>query len=242
MSGLALNLQRNKRSLALDLKTDGGRQAARAVVDGADVVVTNMRRATLERLGLDPVTVRAEHPGLIYCVANGFGSGGPCADSRLRQRHPGRLRPGVAAEPGGRRRRAAVPAHDRGRQGLRHGGGPGRAGGTGPPGPHRGGPDGRGADARDDGGVQPAGPPAGPRVRAADRRVQLPTACSRRTAAPTGPPTAGPGCPSTTGTGGSSSASPADPNWPTTPASPITTPASSTSTSSTAWSTNWRPR
>jgi crotonobetainyl-CoA:carnitine CoA-transferase CaiB-like acyl-CoA transferase len=80
MSGLALNLQRNKRSLALDLKAPEGRKAARAVVGGADVVVTNMRRAALERLGLDPAAVRAEHPRLIYCVANGFGSSGPYAD------------------------------------------------------------------------------------------------------------------------------------------------------------------
>jgi crotonobetainyl-CoA:carnitine CoA-transferase CaiB-like acyl-CoA transferase len=79
MSGLALNLQRNKRSLALDLKTSAGRQAALAVVGTADVLVTNMRRPALERLGLGPEAVRAGHPALIYCVANGFGSDGPYA-------------------------------------------------------------------------------------------------------------------------------------------------------------------
>ena len=80
MSGLALNLQRNKRSVALDLKTPGGRDAAFAIMTSADVVVTNMRRAALARLGLDDATVRAAHPGLIYCTANGYGSGGPYAD------------------------------------------------------------------------------------------------------------------------------------------------------------------
>jgi crotonobetainyl-CoA:carnitine CoA-transferase CaiB-like acyl-CoA transferase len=79
MSGFAMNLHRNKRSVALDLKTPGGRAAAQRLMDSADVVVTNMRRAALERLGLDPATLRARRPDLIYCVANGYGSDGPYA-------------------------------------------------------------------------------------------------------------------------------------------------------------------
>ena len=80
MNGFTLNLQRNKRSIALDLKHPEGAAAAAELVAGADVVVSNMRRSALERLGLDAATLRARHPGLIHCVANGFGSGGPYAD------------------------------------------------------------------------------------------------------------------------------------------------------------------
>lgn len=79
MSGLSLNLQRNKRSIALDLKHPDGRAAALDVMRSADVVVSNMRRSALDRLGLGPADVRAAAPQLIYCVANGFGSDGPYA-------------------------------------------------------------------------------------------------------------------------------------------------------------------
>ncbi len=80
MNGFTLNLQRNKRSIALDLKHPEGAAAAAELVAGADVVVSNMRRSALERLGLDAATLRARHPGLVHCVANGFGAGGPYAD------------------------------------------------------------------------------------------------------------------------------------------------------------------
>ena len=80
MNGFTLNLQRNKRSIALDLKHPDGAAAAAELIAGADVVVSNMRRSALERLGLDAATLRGRHPGLVHCVANGFGSGGPYAD------------------------------------------------------------------------------------------------------------------------------------------------------------------
>ncbi len=80
MSGILLNLHRNKRSIALDLKHPSGQHAARDLIASSDVVVTNMRRSALKRLGLDPEQLRADHPELIVCVANGFGSGGPYAD------------------------------------------------------------------------------------------------------------------------------------------------------------------
>lgn len=79
MSGHNLNVQRNKRSVALDLKHRAGREAALAVIATADVVVTNMRRAALGRLGLDPTGLCQRHPGLIVCVGNGYGSDGPYA-------------------------------------------------------------------------------------------------------------------------------------------------------------------
>jgi len=80
MSASAMHLQRNKRSVSLDLKHPDGRRAALALMASADVVVTNMRRAALVRLGLDADRVRAEYPGLIYCVANGYRSDGPYAE------------------------------------------------------------------------------------------------------------------------------------------------------------------
>ena len=79
MSGLHLALHRNKRSIALNLKDPNGRDAALAIMATADVVISNMRRAALDRLGIGPDQARAEHPELIYCVANGYGSNGPYA-------------------------------------------------------------------------------------------------------------------------------------------------------------------
>lgn len=80
MSGGLLNLQRNKRSVSLDLKHDEGREAAMRIIATTDVVVSNMRRNALERLRLAPSDVRTRFPGVIYCVANGYAQGGPYAD------------------------------------------------------------------------------------------------------------------------------------------------------------------
>ncbi len=80
MSGILLNVHRNKRSVALDLKSAAGRDAALAIIDSADVVVTNMRRSALNRLGLGPDTLSTRKPALIVCVANGYGSDGPYAE------------------------------------------------------------------------------------------------------------------------------------------------------------------
>jgi len=80
MSGFSLNIQRNKRSLALDLKSDAGRAAMQRLLASSDVLITNMRAAALERLGLDAESLRAQHPQLICGRANGYGSGGPYRD------------------------------------------------------------------------------------------------------------------------------------------------------------------
>ena len=66
MSGFSLNLQRNKRSLSIDLKHAAGRQVILDLVATADVLVTNMRAAALGRLGLDERAVNAVNPALIY--------------------------------------------------------------------------------------------------------------------------------------------------------------------------------
>ncbi len=75
-----LNANRNKRSLAIDLKRADGRAALEKIIAGADVLVTNMRRKAAARLQLDPETLCARHPRLIHCAAIGFGKNGPYAD------------------------------------------------------------------------------------------------------------------------------------------------------------------
>ncbi|MEO1199297.1 MAG: CoA transferase [Pseudomonadota bacterium] len=71
-----LNLNRNKRSVSLDLKDAADLERFQALLDTADVLVHNMRPAAAERLGLDPASLRQSHPGLVYCTAPGFGSRG----------------------------------------------------------------------------------------------------------------------------------------------------------------------
>lgn len=66
---------RNKRSLCLNLKDAGDLARARALVDGADILVENFRPGALERLGLDYASFAQSNPGLIYCSAKGFLSG-----------------------------------------------------------------------------------------------------------------------------------------------------------------------
>ena len=72
-----VSVNRNKRSVALDLKDPEDRAATRALIDTADVVVENWRPGTAERLGLGSETVRAGNPGLVYCSISGFGQDSP---------------------------------------------------------------------------------------------------------------------------------------------------------------------
>ncbi|ABG05327.1 L-carnitine dehydratase/bile acid-inducible protein F [Rubrobacter xylanophilus DSM 9941] len=74
-SAYFLSANRNKRSVALDLKTPEGLKKARELAAGADVLVENMRRGALERLGLGYAALRERNPGLIYCSITGFGPG-----------------------------------------------------------------------------------------------------------------------------------------------------------------------
>lgn len=71
---------RGKRSIVLDLKTDAGRQDMLRLLADADVFVTNLRVKALTDLGLDPDTLRAAFPALVYGLVTGFGSKGPDAD------------------------------------------------------------------------------------------------------------------------------------------------------------------
>ncbi|WP_086824484.1 CaiB/BaiF CoA-transferase family protein [Streptomyces sp. NRRL B-24572] len=69
-----LGVNRNKRSVALDLTAAEDLAAARAIVDRADVLVENFRPGTMEKLGLGYEDVRASNPGLVYCSVTGFGA------------------------------------------------------------------------------------------------------------------------------------------------------------------------
>src|SRR5690606_25990222 len=71
---------RGKRSVALDLATSEAREVLERLLAEADVFVTNVRPAGLARIGLDPESVRARHPALVYAVATGYGHTGPGAD------------------------------------------------------------------------------------------------------------------------------------------------------------------
>ena len=74
-----LSLNRNKRSVTLDLSTDEGRSAARRLALASDVVVENFRPGLMERFGLDHASLAAEHPGLVYCSLTAFSEGDPAA-------------------------------------------------------------------------------------------------------------------------------------------------------------------
>lgn len=68
-----LSVNRNKRSIVLDLADPEDRRRALRLVGRADVVVQNLRVASLQRLGLDYDAVRTDNPGLVYCSITGFG-------------------------------------------------------------------------------------------------------------------------------------------------------------------------
>ena len=73
-------VNRNKRSVPIDLGTAAGRAQARRLALAADVVVENFRPGAMAGLGLDYETLAAEHPRLVYCSITGFGGSGPGAE------------------------------------------------------------------------------------------------------------------------------------------------------------------
>ena len=80
MGWFALNLQRNKRCITIDLKVQSGRDEFFELIASADVFVTNVRGSALKRLGICYDAAAAVNPSIIYCMANGFASEGPFAD------------------------------------------------------------------------------------------------------------------------------------------------------------------
>ncbi|MEU6779757.1 CaiB/BaiF CoA-transferase family protein [Nonomuraea angiospora] len=73
-------LNRNKRSVALDLKSELGVAAFRRLVEDADVLVENLRPGAMRRLGLGFADLKELNPGLVYVSASGWGQDGPLAD------------------------------------------------------------------------------------------------------------------------------------------------------------------
>jgi len=80
MSHYYASANRNKRSVALDLKSPEGVAIALDLIDRADVVIDNYRFGALARAGLDYETLSARNPRLIYCSISGFGASGPRRD------------------------------------------------------------------------------------------------------------------------------------------------------------------
>jgi len=77
MGSMYLGCNRNKRSVALDLKSGRGRSAALEIIKTADVVVHNFRPQAMERLGLDYEAVKVVNPEVVYCATYGYSKKGP---------------------------------------------------------------------------------------------------------------------------------------------------------------------
>jgi crotonobetainyl-CoA:carnitine CoA-transferase CaiB-like acyl-CoA transferase len=71
----------NKRSIAIDLKSDAGRDIFLRLAARSDVVVENFKPGTMDRLGLGPAVLKATNPGIVHCSITGFGADGPRATS-----------------------------------------------------------------------------------------------------------------------------------------------------------------
>ncbi|KPJ81361.1 MAG: hypothetical protein AMJ58_05140 [Gammaproteobacteria bacterium SG8_30] len=77
MAALYLTCNRNKRSVVLDVKQPGGREAVVDLARGADVFIHNNRPQVMTKLGLDYEALKAVNPGLVYCGAYGYSRKGP---------------------------------------------------------------------------------------------------------------------------------------------------------------------
>jgi crotonobetainyl-CoA:carnitine CoA-transferase CaiB-like acyl-CoA transferase len=79
-SAYFLAINRNKKSVCLDLRTEEGLEATRKLIMTADIVIENFRTGVMEQLGLSYDDLRPHHPGLIYCSISGYGRTGPYKD------------------------------------------------------------------------------------------------------------------------------------------------------------------
>jgi crotonobetainyl-CoA:carnitine CoA-transferase CaiB-like acyl-CoA transferase len=77
-----LSVNRNKRSVAIDMKTTAGRDLVRMLARRADVVVESFGPGVAARLGIDAPTLRADDPRLVYCSISGYGSVGPLRNGK----------------------------------------------------------------------------------------------------------------------------------------------------------------
>src|SRR5580693_7120346 len=79
-SAYFLSINRNKRGIAVDLKSDAGREIALRLADGADVLVENFRPGAAARLGLGYPELSGRNPRLVYASISGYGQTGPDAE------------------------------------------------------------------------------------------------------------------------------------------------------------------
>jgi formyl-CoA transferase len=79
-SAYFLSVNRNKKSLTLNLKTAEGQRILKQLAAEADVVIENFKPGTTGRMGIDYETLAADNPGLIYCSITGYGQTGPYRD------------------------------------------------------------------------------------------------------------------------------------------------------------------
>jgi len=109
-----VNLNRNKKSLALDLKHPEGKALFFRLLDRADVVLENLRVGTVAKLGIDYARARERQPRIIYCSISGFGQDGPYRDRAaldlVVQAESGMI--SITGEPGGTGVRAGVSIAD----------------------------------------------------------------------------------------------------------------------------------
>ena len=78
-SAAFLGINRNKRSIVIDLRSDAGRELAQRKARQSDILVQNFRPGALERMGLGYEQVREINPAIVYCTISGFGATGPYA-------------------------------------------------------------------------------------------------------------------------------------------------------------------
>jgi formyl-CoA transferase len=109
-----MRLNRNKRSIALDLKTERGKEIFRKLAGTADVVVENLRPGTMSDLGLAYESLERVNPALIYVAASGWGQDGPLRDQPgmdiMAQARSGLM--SITGTPGGEPVKVGVPMCD----------------------------------------------------------------------------------------------------------------------------------
>ena len=76
-NGAFISANRGKKSVELEIRAESGREAFDRLLEGADVLLTNLRPSALERLGLTPEAVAERYPRLVYCSLSAYGWGGP---------------------------------------------------------------------------------------------------------------------------------------------------------------------
>ena len=109
-----VSLHRNKRGLAIDLKSAAGKELFFRLVERCDVVLENYRVGAVKKLGVDYEAARRRNPGIVYCSVSGFGQDGPYRDRAaldlILQCESGMV--SVTGEPGSRGTRAGVSIAD----------------------------------------------------------------------------------------------------------------------------------